>query len=591
MIVASDVEDALLCLPPTLFQLYSVVMERIDNIAPRGRALANKTLRWLLCAREPLTSAILTEILEYDPHDDTQGFRISKEEVLSLCCNLVVLDNALDVLRFAHASIREYLEAQPRFDYRDINVQAAEEAFYFTRGGRNLPFTIGQGDFAEYAGIYWIIHYRDLDFSFRSSHHLSSAAKKFFNQGMVGNNSFTPWKKSLANSVSKVVCFTRADPFTQDAAPYSTPFLIACAYGLLEIVNDLTENRGVDLNVTNSVGETGLYIAVRQRYHDVMDRLLSLGADPKVSTLSQETALHRAAEIGDRQMLLLLLQHGADALALENQGWSPLDWAAKGNHEDVIRLLITNGAAGECLQKYGEPLIAWAHSDSEEKERQPNRFLALLHRATGCVGIRNEGQTGFLNSILHFLYTIQPFHDLLKQSRKAEDVESDAIVNALEELFSEMEVSEEIVSTRKLTTAFGWGTEQLQQANDPFEMFIALMHHVFKISPVAKTIGLRDFWSELIYPHASRPAAPAFYISVMSYGHRSLAEAIKTWLANEEGSPWNQCSLSKIAPILVIEVNRLFYNRAKQLLEKVSHLQAMFLKALIGSPLKRSVVY
>ncbi|KAL8920275.1 MAG: hypothetical protein Q9208_006343 [Pyrenodesmia sp. 3 TL-2023] len=535
-------------------------MERIDNIAPRGRALANKTLRWLLCAREPLTSAILIEILEYDPHNDSQGLKISKEEALSLCCNLVVLDNTLDVLRFAHASVREYLEAQSGFDYRNINLRAAEETFYFTRSGRNLPFNMGQGDFAEYAGIYWIIHYRDLGFSFRSRHHLSSAVKEFFNRGMVGNPSFTRWEKSLVNSASKVVCLTRCEPFSQDAAPYSTPFLIACAYGLLEIVNDLAENRGVDLNVTTSMGETGLYIAVRQRYHAVVERLLSLGADPKVSTLNQETALHRAAEVGDRQILLLLLQHGADVLSLENQGWSPLDWAAKGNHEDVIRKLITHGAAAEGLQKYGDPLIAWAHSDSEEKERHPHRFKALIHRATGCVGIRNEGQTGYLNAILHFLYTIQPFHDLLKQSRTAEDVEGDPIVNALEELFSEMEVSEEVLSTRKLTTAFGWGTEQLQKPDDPFEMFIALMDHLFKVLPLAESSLLRDlFSSELVYPHASRPAAPVLYISMNAFRHGTLEEAIKTWAANDD-SIFRQCQFGRLATIFVIQINRFIVN-------------------------------
>lgn len=212
IVVASDVEDTLLSLPPTLFQLYAVIMERIRKIAPRGRALANKTLQWLLCARKPLTSAMLAEILTYDAHDESQGIQLSKQEVLSLCCNLIVLDSTMDVYRFAHASIRDFLEAQPGFDSQNLNVQAAEETFYFIRGGSHLPFNMGQGDFAKYASIHWIIHYRDLGFSFRSRHQLSSAVKEFFNRGMVGKPSFMRWYKVLVGSVREVDCFTRATP-------------------------------------------------------------------------------------------------------------------------------------------------------------------------------------------------------------------------------------------------------------------------------------------------------------------------------------------------------------------------------------------
>ncbi|KAL8958324.1 MAG: hypothetical protein Q9193_004597 [Seirophora villosa] len=115
MKIASDVEDALSCLPPTLSQLYEVILKRIGNTAPRGQSTARKALRWLLCAREPLTPRVLIEILGFNWNNNVQASHVLKEQVLSLCCNLVVLDDTLDVYRFAHASVREFLGAQPGF--------------------------------------------------------------------------------------------------------------------------------------------------------------------------------------------------------------------------------------------------------------------------------------------------------------------------------------------------------------------------------------------------------------------------------------------------------------------------------------------
>ncbi|KAI4129777.1 MAG: hypothetical protein LQ338_002087 [Usnochroma carphineum] len=562
-----DVEDALLCLPPTLFQLYDVIMKRIDRIASHGRALAKKALRWLLCAREPLTSAVLLEILEYDGRVGPKASHILEDQVLNLCCNLVVLDDTLNVFRFAHASVRDFLEEQPGFESQAINVSAAEEALQYALSEKNLISDIFEG-FTAYASRYWIIHYRDLDFNFRTGHPFSSTVKSFFHRGAAGDGIFIWCMMDSKPDVFTLLNDNPAVPFVESDL-VGNPFLIACEHGLLEVVDELAHGPDIDLNVRTIVGETGLYIAVRQRYLDVVERLLGLGADPRIPTWSHETALHRAAENGDRLVLLLLLQHGADVMARDDQGWTTLDWGVRGDHEAVVSLLIANGAAEEALQKYGEPLIHWAHPASDGLERQ-SQFQPLIHRATGCVGIRNEGQTGYLNAILHFLYTLEPFHDLL---RRLEEWSCSATVTKLEDLFTTMETSKDIVSTKELTIAFGWGTRQLQQPEDPFELFIVLMDRIGDLT--SEYGGTLDsiyndlFWSLLVYSKETRPAEPALYISVDVYGHQDLEEAIKKdWGpdTDQPESPW--CSFGKLAPILVIQLKRFQYNMGKDRLEK-----------------------
>ncbi|KAL8835809.1 MAG: hypothetical protein Q9176_006690 [Flavoplaca citrina] len=151
MIVASDVEDALQRLPTTLIALYSNILDRIDRIAPHGQFLATKILSWILCARIPLDQKILTQMLQ--PSGSENPF--PAQDVLGLCCNLLVLDNSLNVFRFAHASVREFLESQPRFSFQKINSDAAKECVRaIVKASRP-----SHAEFNGYALRFWAEHY------------------------------------------------------------------------------------------------------------------------------------------------------------------------------------------------------------------------------------------------------------------------------------------------------------------------------------------------------------------------------------------------------------------------------------------------
>ena len=153
MIVASDVEDALQQLPTTLIALYSSILDRIDRIAPHGRLLATKTLSWVLCARTPLDPAIMAQMLQPSRSENL----LHAQDILGLCCNLVVLDNSLEVFRFAHASVREFLESQPRFSYQKINFDAARECVRVILDAPTATYTA-----LEYAASFWTEHYLTL---------------------------------------------------------------------------------------------------------------------------------------------------------------------------------------------------------------------------------------------------------------------------------------------------------------------------------------------------------------------------------------------------------------------------------------------
>ncbi|KAK4105161.1 hypothetical protein N658DRAFT_109674 [Parathielavia hyrcaniae] len=86
-----DLEACLGRLSPTLEQSYD--------------AIALSTLRWLLCAQQPLRSPELLAVMSV-----ASGRQYSVSEVVDRCFNLAVLDGELHTFRFSHFSIREYLE-------------------------------------------------------------------------------------------------------------------------------------------------------------------------------------------------------------------------------------------------------------------------------------------------------------------------------------------------------------------------------------------------------------------------------------------------------------------------------------------------
>ena len=120
-----DVRQRLGRMPPKLEQLYEELYQKALNESQGeiGRSIISNALKWLLCAQRPMkTSEFCTGVVwKMVPAEE-----LSKEKVLDLCHNFVVLDTSLDVFRFAHLSVREFLEKQAEFTANSCHLFAAE---------------------------------------------------------------------------------------------------------------------------------------------------------------------------------------------------------------------------------------------------------------------------------------------------------------------------------------------------------------------------------------------------------------------------------------------------------------------------------
>lgn len=96
-----------------------------------------------------------------------------------------------------------------------------------------------------------------------------------------------------------------------------------------------------DPNAADPSGNTALLEALEYEYNaDIVDTLLSSGADPHLGHKNGMTALHVAAATGYAPFVRLLLSHKVRSNCAANDSGTPISQAAVNGHQDVVLLLL-----------------------------------------------------------------------------------------------------------------------------------------------------------------------------------------------------------------------------------------------------------
>ncbi|STX28316.1 Ankyrin repeat protein [Legionella beliardensis] len=129
-----------------------------------------------------------------------------------------------------------------------------------------------------------------------------------------------------------------------------TPLYIAAYHGCAGVVRVLAR-LGADLNLRNNKGASPLYAAAQRGWINVAKALIELGADvdeiymsstpDKLPTLL--APLHIAVYEGHAEMVETLITLGANINLSNEQGFTPLHLAANGGRIEIINTLIARG--------------------------------------------------------------------------------------------------------------------------------------------------------------------------------------------------------------------------------------------------------
>jgi len=116
---------------------------------------------------------------------------------------------------------------------------------------------------------------------------------------------------------------------------------------------DLLISHGADINARDGGGNTPLFAAVENGSAELVELLIKKGADvnarnDEIKTMSfdpeGETPLHRASRLGQRKVVDLLISNGANINSTDKFGRTPLYYAFWEGKKDIVDLLIKSGA-------------------------------------------------------------------------------------------------------------------------------------------------------------------------------------------------------------------------------------------------------
>jgi len=407
MVTQPDVQSSLGELPDTLALAYDKIYERILKQKGSAPQLALNAFRWIQCSYEPLnaralldaSTAKLAKCGEFS-HNTT----IKANDLLRACQNLLVLDERLDVFRFAHLSVDEYLETQlPKVDsHTEIarvclsllctpSVWGGYESTSKTKRGwyrdRHLllyatvfwPWHLSRcedgKDCQQLAGL-WVVFKLETNYQRWLQYHYRRVATVWKYEDDAFWVRVRSWKEEGGDLLSSVCVFGLGGRFNNileselhsEETHRDRLLCLASNFGDPNIAQLLID-RGADVSAADKDSQTPLHIASQRGQEAVARLLIDRGADVSAATRDRQTPLHLASQGGHEAAARLLIDRGADVLAVTKDGRTALRLALQEGRETVARLLIDRGADVSAAGKTGKLHCTLPHEEGTRRWR------------------------------------------------------------------------------------------------------------------------------------------------------------------------------------------------------------------------------
>lgn len=314
-------------LPKTLKTTYSRILKLMrEQTMDRGWELTTRALKWIMCSRQ-LLSCEVWATATYWPRNIPKD---ATNMLFELCHNLVMWDAELQVVRFIHLSVQEFLESE--FDSLDINFMAFETCLstFHPRYFPEVPvrtemptFCMGIGggprrievcdppldSFLDYSTIYWVDH---VHLSYTCETHLSEQMldqlERFLGTLAQPGKSFCNWHYQLTDGMFAVRAELHTREILRDimyrlASTQPNPLFAAAYFPFGGELQKLWHCNYFDINCRNGFGESLLFVASMRGNNRVVDLLLTklMNVDAGDSTFLRNAILisieHRHATL------------------------------------------------------------------------------------------------------------------------------------------------------------------------------------------------------------------------------------------------------------------------------------------------------
>jgi ankyrin repeat protein len=184
-----------------------------------------------------------------------------------------------------------------------------------------------------------------------------------------------------------------ADPNIADKNGITALHFAASNAKTIEIINLILENKQVDINHINKVGDTALHHAIMAKHIETARFLLEKGADPARRNNKGLTPFHMAAILlKDTDVLGLMLgnEKKIEIDERDNNRQTALHMAIKWSNETSARFLLSNGANPNVADQNGATPLHVAAYYSKDVDIVE---LLLNHQDVDVNRLDNDGQS------------------------------------------------------------------------------------------------------------------------------------------------------------------------------------------------------
>ena len=322
--VASLVEKRLGKLPQDLWKIYhETYTERFGEYQEDEAAVAQSALRWLICSQVPLDTETFLSLASSSAYQRPPTLSISRDDMLDLCFNFVVHDAGLNVFRFSHLSVREYLERTEHYQLEKCHAFAAEYCLRTLTSDLSINQThlndhenyvihslAGYSGVDEYVCIYWPHHLKQSGVH-RHLEPLKTLFCGFTMEQQTTSSYFSQWNKKVFLLQGKM-WIHNSSLYSRENIVISfpsDPVFVACVWGFEELLH--------------------WRVNIDTRSLDVQNRF-------------EMTALHITCQFGNVEAARMLIEKGILRQATVN-GRRALELATLHHHLDILQLLINKG--------------------------------------------------------------------------------------------------------------------------------------------------------------------------------------------------------------------------------------------------------